>query len=804
MVKVIKFFLFDDLNYRINYTSEGVDKKITSAILSLFLSYFIKGINTGILYKKIDNKYLILKVENENDDNEYVIKFVYLDNLSDYPVKLMYEKGFIDSDFKHEEYDNLEFETLSKYMKSIDAFNFKEIVSALFKAKYYNSAIRIRGNIKELLLWIAAIQTIFPQHFAEGISFKIEQYKNDIGMASISISDNLIDLRYRLNLDSETENIERYSFTSILEMHYLVPSNNLEAFFLFATHFDYKELDERLEDIYNIYMISRVGIGDRDYSIVKLAIDNLEEIGTKEAKRIVILNMLKVIDKLTTEMDVKFFKLTMGFAFRACNEMESLFINEMCKELYIRSLVSTLFGGRYKSIEQFEQAVSEIESLTDKRELYKYILDDKRLDNLELYLTIDLTPERVLCMLKHLLLYNIELGYKWNKFTEKLQEIITRAINVISKSNLSILNMLEEILGDDEYVSSILIRVFDAIENEQLQKNLIKDAVKFFMGIEDEKAVEIRKRLSYDETGLLLLYEEFKLTMETENYTTEGFKAYLEVFYSCREYFNKSFNRAVAYMIANIEEDEAYKFSMFIVNEIKDRSFKENILPNKTISNIILGIEQNVDFEKCDDVYEVLDELNSIKEYRNIKTSINITKLLNVQKLLSEDERINPLDFEALDMQPYKLKEASYEKYKEINLNKIIAMCSDKEEHKVVADAFMTKDNFIFDYMKIALSDENIDKDSAISFLIYYLYYVHPVYKVNEKEEILVKLRIMMIERISELSFNTVCAIDDKVKGEFQKENLSMPVEWEEIFSSIKKIKSDGNFVNKLKFMMKK
>ncbi|MEG0479947.1 MAG: hypothetical protein RR539_03010, partial [Clostridium sp.] len=330
MVKIIKFFLFDDLNYRINYTSDGVDKKISSIIVSLFLSYFVKGIKSGILYKKIEDKHLILRVDYEEEEKQYVVQFVYVDSLDDYPIKIMYESGFIDSDFKHQDYQDLEFETLSRYMKSIDGQGFRQMVSGLFRSKYYNSSIRIRGHAKELLLWIGIVQTVFPIELAQSVSFKVENYSNGMGMASISISDNIVDVRYRFSLEGDNSNVEQYKFTSMLERHYLVPSTNLEAFFLFATHFDYKVLDERIEDIYNIYMISRLGLGDYEYSDVKVAFDTLEEIGSKEAKRIVILNMLKVIDKLTTEIDIKFFKLIIGFSFRAAKEMESLFINEMC------------------------------------------------------------------------------------------------------------------------------------------------------------------------------------------------------------------------------------------------------------------------------------------------------------------------------------------------------------------------------------------------------------------------------------------------------------------------------------------
>ncbi|MEG0641010.1 MAG: hypothetical protein RR515_00300, partial [Clostridium sp.] len=493
MVKIIKFFLFDDLKYRVNYTSEGIDKKISSAILNLFLSYFVKSIRTGILYKKIEDKYIMLRVDYEEDENEYVIKFVYIDALIDYPIKMMYENGFIDSDFKHADYPNLEFDTLSKYMKSIDASGFRQIVSALFSAKYYDSAIRLRGNIKELLLWIAAIQTIFTKELAEGISFKIENYKNDIGMASISISGNIIDIRDRFTIDNKIEVNKIYKFTSILERHYLVPSSNLEAFLLFTTHFDYKNLDERFEDIYNIYMISRLGIGDIDYSTVKLSFDTLEDIGTKEAKRIVILNMLKGIDKLTTEMDIKFFKLILGFAFRASNEMESLFINEMCKDLYVKSLVSLLFGGRYKDIAQLEQAIEEVESISDKRALYKYILDDKRLEHIDIYQNIDFTPERVQFMLKNILKYNIELGYKWNNLTEKASGIITKSIIGLIKEDLDYEEFFYVISQDEEYLSNILIGIFEKLENEYIQESFMKQVTKFLIHLEDLEAISIRK-----------------------------------------------------------------------------------------------------------------------------------------------------------------------------------------------------------------------------------------------------------------------------------------------------------------------
>ncbi|KMT23330.1 hypothetical protein [Clostridium cylindrosporum] len=804
MVKIIKFFLFDDLNYRIDYTSEGVDKKISAIILSLFLNYFIKGINIGILYKKIDNKYLILKVESEELDGAYVIKFVYLDSLNDYPVKLMYENGFIDNDFKHSEYDNLEFETLSKYMKSIDAVGFRQIVSAIFKAQYYNSAVRLRGNTKELLLWIASIQMIFPKEFAEDISFKIEQYKNDIGMASLSISDNIIDIRYKINIENEDLSMERYKFTSLLQRHYLLPSTNLEAFFLFVTYFDYKKLDERLEDIYNIYMISRLGIGDIDYSTVKLAIDNLEEIGSKEAKRVVILNMLKVIEKLTTEMDVKFFKLIMSFAFRACNEMESLFINEMCKELYLKSLVSILFSGRYKSIESFEQAVNEIENIAEKKSLYKYMLDDKRLEHIGIYLDLDCTPERVLVMLKYLLKYNIELGYKWSKFTQKFIDIIAKGISIIAKSELDLEDFLHTIALDEEYLARVLTDIYVAIDNEKIQLSFVSKVSEFLDEVEDDRIVELRKRISSIEAGNHLLYEEFKMSMEIKGHTTKGFEEYIESFYTSKEYFNKCFSRAVAYMLANLDDKEDYKFSLFIINEMKENKFDYSYLPDKVLSDIVLGIEKYVDFENCEEIYEILSFITRLKKDRAIRTSINITGLLELQRLIQDGEDIDPYEYEAPDMKPHKLSEESYKKYRDLNLEKIIGMCRDKEEHKAIADVFMTKDNFIFDYMKIALNDNNVNKDVSLSFLIYYLYYVHPMYKVSGKEEILMELRMMIIERISELSFSAVCDIDDKVKGEFEKMNLSMPVEWEEIFTSIKKIKSEGNFVNKLKFMMKK
>lgn len=803
MIKIIKFFLFDDLNYRVNYTSEGIDKNITSAILNLFLSYFIKGVNTGVLYKKIEGKYLLLKVEIE-ENNEYVIKFAYLDSLSDYPIKIMYEKGFIDRKFKHSEYENLEFDTLSRYMRNIDAFLYRETVSALFRAKYYNSAIRIRGNIKDLIIWIAAIQTIFPKEFAEGITFKLEQYKNDIGVASLSISDNLIDIRYRIHLDTEVNDIAKYKFTSLLEMQYLMPSSNLKSFFVFLTNFDYKELDERLEDIYSIYMITRVGIGEADYTTVKLAFDTLDEIGTKEAKRIAVLNMLKIIDMLAGEMSIKLFELIMSFTFKASKEMESLFINELSKQLYIKSLLSILFSGRYKSPEIFEQAIELVESNQEKKDLYKYILDDRRLEDISIYLNIDIVPERALIMLKYLLNASITLGHKWDKLSEKFMEIVNRSIVSISKEEINILELFDVLLLDEGYFSSVSIGIFESIENEAIQEDFISQIVKFNLRLDEEKVIEVRKRMSFSDSGIRLLYEEFKCFAMQTGYKTEDFKEYVKSFYAATAYFNKCFSRAVAHMYSNIEEKEAYNLSMFMAGEIKEKKFNISALPDKSLIEIVLGIEKNVDFANCDDVYEFLDVLGVVKRDRNIKTSINITNLLMFQKLIAEGESINPLDYELFDMTPNRLSEDSYKKYKEINLSKIIGMCKDKEEHKAVADSFMTKDDFIFEYMQIALNDENIEKDSAIGFIIYYIYYIHPVYKVSGKEEILMELRNMMIERISELSFTTTCEIDDKVKAEFQEENLSMPVEWEEIFSSIKKIKSEGNFVNKIKFMMKK
>ena len=804
MVKVIKFFLFDDLNYRINYSSEAMDDKISSAILNLFLSYFVKGINTGILYKKIENKFLIMKVDSEEDDNEYTIKFVYLESLSEYPVKLMYEKGFIDSKFKHKDYDNLEFDSISKYMKSIDAEGFREVVSALFKAKYYNSAIRIRGNIKELLIWIAAIQTIFPREFSDSISFKIEQYKNEIGMASISICENLVDIRYRLSLDKETENIEKYRFTSMLEMQYLMPSNNLKEFFLFVTYFDYKELDERLEDIYNIYMLSRLGIGDIDYTAVRLAFDTLEEIGNSEAKRVVILNMLKVIDTFTGEMDLKLFKLIMEFAFKASNEMESLFINQMCKEFYVKALMNIIFENKYKNIETLENTMSEVESLTDAKELYRYILDDKRLENIKYCLSINTDSEKALFILKNILHYNMELGYKWSKFSEMLMDIIDSCIKSIANKNLDLGELLSTIMVDEDFAINIIIKIYNLIEVEEVQNNFINEIVNTLNLMEDEKALDIRRRLSSSETGIMILYSEFKMFMEKEKYTFDSFKEYIPSFYNSKEYFKKCFARAVANFLANSKDMEAYNFSIFIINEILDKQFNSSVLPDKTVTDLILNIERYVDFSNCEEAYNILDLLEDIKKDRNIKTSINITRLLKLQRLIEDNKRVNIFDYCFPDVFPNRLNDYSYEKYSDINLEKIISICSDKEEHKTVIKAFMKDDDFIFKYLNIALNEENIKNDVGLSYIIYYLYYIHPVYKMEEKEELLLTIREMIIEKISKLSFNDVCEIDNKVKKYFEDENLSMPKEWEDIFTSIKKRKSDGNFMDKIKFMMKK
>lgn len=804
MVKVIKFFLFDDLNYRINYSSEAVDNKISSAILNLFLSYFVKGINTGILYKKIENKFLIMKVDSEEDDNEYTIKFVYLENLSEYPIKLMYEKGFIDSKFKHKDYEDLEFESLSKYMKSIDAHGFREVVSALFKAKYYNCAIRIRGNIKELLIWVAAIQTIFPREFSDSISFKIEQYKNEIGMASISICENLVDVRYRLSLDKETESIEKYRFTSMIEMQYLMPSNNLKEFFLFVTYFDYKVLDERLEDIYNIYMISRLGIGDVDYTAVRLAFDTLNEIGSSEAKRVVILNMLKVIDTFTGDMDLKLFRLIMEFAFKASNEMESLFINQMCKEFYVKALVSIIFENKYKDIETLENTISEIENFTEKNELYRYLLDDKRLENIKFCLSINVDSEKALFILKNLLHYNMELGYKWNKFSETLMDIIDSCVKSIANKDLDLSELLSNIMVDEEFATNIIIKIYNLIEVESVQHKFINEIVDTLNLMEDEKALDIRKRLANTETGVIILYNEFKMLMEKEKYTCDSFKEYISSFYNSKEYFKKCFARAVSNFLANSKDMEAYNFSIFIINEILDKQFKLSVLPDKAMVDLVLNIEKYVDFSNCEEVYNILDLLEDIKKDRNIKTSIDITRLLKLQRLIENNERINIFDYSFKDVFPSRLSDYSYEKYSELNLEKIISLCSDKEEHKIVIKAFMKDNNFIFKYLDIALNEENIKNDVGLSYIIYYLYYIHPVYKMEEKEELLLNIREIIIEKISKLSFSDVCEVDNKVKKYFEDENLSMPKEWEDIFTSIKKRKSDGNFMDKIKFMMKK
>ncbi|MEG1416662.1 MAG: hypothetical protein RSA01_04290 [Clostridium sp.] len=804
MVKIIKFFLFDDLNYRINYTSDGVDKKISSIIVSLFLSYFVKGIKSGILYKKIEDKHLILRVDYEEEEKQYVVQFVYVDSLDDYPIKIMYESGFIDSDFKHQDYQDLEFETLSRYMKSIDGQGFRQMVSGLFRSKYYNSSIRIRGHAKELLLWIGIVQTVFPIELAQSVSFKVENYSNGMGMASISISDNIVDVRYRFSLEGDNSNVEQYKFTSMLERHYLVPSTNLEAFFLFATHFDYKVLDERIEDIYNIYMISRLGLGDYEYSDVKVAFDTLEEIGSKEAKRIVILNMLKVIDKLTTEIDIKFFKLIIGFSFRAAKEMESLFINEMCKELYIKSLVSLLFNGRYRDVYQLEEAVLEVEKFTDTRELYKYILDDKRIEHINIYMNIDFTPDRVMYMVKYILSANIALGYKWNKLSEKLMGLVNISIKSMVREELEYEEFFFSMSGDDEYIASMMLLIFEKIENEKLQEHFMKCITSFFKKSEESLSTAIRKRLSYSENGLIFLYEEFKSYMIGSKYTLDGFIEYMPSFLCAKEYFDKYFSRAAAHVLSNIEENEGFKFSIYMINQITDKHIPISIFSDKVLHQIVLFIEDRVDFANCEEVYAILDGVSHIKRDRKVVTPINITRMLQLQRSLQRGEEIDIYEFEHGAVSPKRLSEASYKKYRDINLEAIASLCSDKEDHKIVTDVFMTEDRFIFDYMMLCLNDKNIHSKVAVSFIIYYLYYVHPVYKMSGKEKIAIKLREMLIDRICELKFSLICEIDERVKEEFEKEHLSMPVEWEEIFSSIKKIKSESSLVDKFKFMMKK
>lgn len=715
------------------------------------------------------------------------------------------------------------YEKAAEFIKPRLDHGFGDMVRAVVNYGTAKQPVVIVDAYENLCLWIASIQMAFTVEIAHNISFSICSSATPDDACIVQGTDhNIFDYNmsngdyvvydYNNNLITRTGPV--FKFMKIVNSGYLLSRATLKSFHDFLYLLSYKDLNDGIDDCYNLFVLCRLNgmnMGGREIqSAFSFATDHVQD----DLKEDIFHMIEPSFEKILRLPDVVWCEAAARFLFNSALILRKPVITERAVYLFYNMLDNLLFHRRDCDIGYIYNLYMKTADLNRGKiqAFFKYPLSKDNISYIYANLSKNekansqntdskaadgapinsiLVLKRAAFCLKVILSCSIELGLLWDHMVriDNMGILLDLCVNTVIESGRDVEEVFQISTYNEEFMARVAVLLYNRAKMPSVLSVLIQNFVEAMDKKDGSEALDIRKLIFSMECGRLL-YDEFEYRLQMEIDKPRFFKGYWEdVFDKIPDYKNKYFSKAVKLYLEKLPYKDIYGESVIILKELAGGSV---IIDDDALSLVIKGFEDSLPLSSSDDELKSLILLiKKLKKIRDIITVPNITGMMDLAIYLEEgnafgsiDEIINePLDIERLD-------EKRYVDYLNRCLPMVVKYCSSPEDHKKVIRFFSREDmdsllysTYLHAIEDIILRDRQKGSELLLHFCIYYFYYMEPRYKMMGENELIEHIKSILTGIFANSSVAYIKEFDYNMKQEFESRGLSLPVQWKEIRS---------------------
>jgi hypothetical protein len=707
---------------------------------------------------------------------------------------------------------DISFEKICNYLKPLAAYGLRDMLNALIECSETGDTIAIYGKHEDVMYYAFAIYKAFPAVIANNILFSLSNYEEKslcklkvLGSEWEEEVENPPAHTFSLEENIKIRSAHDYRFTHLVEMGYLISINNLIAFNSFLGHFKYNNLDSKIEDAYNIYSISKTGIGELSLEEVKSALEFTYSYGNDGAYRQILINLGHAIEKMSGEVTLQSGEALACFMFRAAEKTKSLFFINRANEFFFKCLYNLILKSHEgRALEVYELYENVLGLNKDSAEKFmRYIIDPKRIGIFIDYLQENNSPEKAEIVLRMILGSFINLKFTWKKalLVEGFNRLLEICILNIATSNIDLLPLLKILSQDENYFVNVFLMIYRTLSLKSAKDEMVKNLAEVLKAKDDNSALRIRRWINSEEDGSSILFEEFSVLVSEFENLLEFFEAYYnKVFHNIQGFADKFGSEAVKLYIRRLSDEDRLKGAFRVLQYVIENKLS---LDDEALRMVINSFEKGLKLSPPEDnIRKIIPAVKNIKRSRGIKTVPDIVNLLDLAIWLEEIDKssediVEEVINEGIDI-GY-LDDERYRQYVNWCMPSLIGFCRSPEDHRMVIRIFNiteSQSEFFIEYMrcveKILQEDNKRGYRVFLSFMTYFFFYFQPKYKLQGEEELLNNVIENISIILSKQSKSWLKHFNEDIKEEFQSRGLSLPVQWSEIYSNI--LKSKGIF----------
>ncbi|AKA68369.1 hypothetical protein [Clostridium scatologenes] len=619
------------------------------------------------------------------------------------------------------------FDSISKFFKENGIVkkskNFREMMQSIIDFNKSGKKIMFCDSMYTVPYLIGAIEMSLPKKLSMQFTFTTYAYNPEdtnylicaaygIGSKSnFNIGQNIYKYNIFNFLEDRNKNVKFNSnFSKLAEIGFTVSKEIFLPFIDFLTQFEYKKLDEDIDDCLCLYNMVKKGLSKSDVESVKKAVNFAINYKSIEAYKQLFCELQPNLEKISTEVDVELTEIITKFLFKMSKETGFIEHRKIAYEFFFNSIHYLIVDAEEISINTILNLYKNIRSLNDEQ-FVKKSLEEVRINELITYMEgakprhAKFYFEAVLCDVKIFNKNSVE-GQLFKLFDSQRQEnktltiFLYKCLGILRKYPDYLRDVLNFFKDDYEYAAKIVLTIYcKCIDRDNILKELLIDFI-----VEKGKEKEDWKNRMYfyiskDTGGSDFLLSIYAFELSKRSIKEKFFINYCnEVFNTFESYKKEKFKEALNLYLNYCKNDDMCSDDITleeyeaILNYIMNNSLLK-YMDKAFIKKVISMFENKINNENQEIDDFILKKLFNVKKQYKIKTSCSIIELSYIGNELEKygfrqcDDLLKNIKCDYKEM--YR---NNYEKYLKWFLPNICIYLKDDVDHGKVKKALYCAD----------------------------------------------------------------------------------------------------------------
>lgn len=802
--------ILQEVKNRIIDISKDIKKAESDEILAILFDLYSNHEDFGakeiesLFFKRLNSgRHCALRVKKVADENLCIYGTALVSeevNFQCYPPVLFtrqeFEKEIYDDEVKSIEdikvnlsarNSAMDFQGVAEFIKNNGQYNLGAVISILIDELKEGGVIRIRDK-KENILWLlAGLEMAFPLEIAHNINFSIEYHFN-ISECLISGNSRKKGKEYLVDFYSplKPEIKSNHRFTKLVDMAYFISPDTLYAFHNFLKSINYMELDENIENAYNLFNIVYFGIGKMSIGEVENALDFGIENSSPEFVENILVMIVPVLEKAYKDISPDTAEVFLDFLFNASMMAKNKLLISSVYEFFFNLIDYMAFNRKEFNEDEIDKIYKKIKYINRNniRNFVEYSINMKRIKFIISLMKSDPNIFRVSFYARTIFKDLVDSGYLWHDINsdKELYELINIFIERIVASEENYKGILQSLYGNVELFSYISLMFYNKVISIEA---VLKYIEAFSMAIEkttDEFARDVRRAVGGMNNGSRFLFEEYEYEVKQGNIDGKILWRYMDdekekFFDYIEKYLPDMIKLYLKYTESDDIESECSRLLKYVIKE-------EISVDDYTAGLIVREYEKKLGVLKpSDDEISFIEMAREFKSEREIRTYPNIIEILYRINLINKGS--SPAEVLNDDFSIEGIDEDNYLILIDWCLGNILKNAKTVEDLSHIVNCFCIggMEKQFLDIYILSLEETDIEFKSILNMLFSYFYYIAPRLLFEGSGEFIKGLDDRIISRLKIESVLTIKKMDLNLKEEFKKRSLSIPLQWENIYN---------------------